>query len=145
MYNHVILPLLVDPRSDNNNNLYLFEDSETKLVLTPKLPKLPDLDTTGNYYVNVLNKIKTDTGRIWKLRINKSDTFKISTSVSGKSYSGFLPASLFMVLNEIAFSDYNLINNGKPLMYADWQGHYTNKYWYDSSIDPDTLTTPGGI
>lgn len=131
MYQHVIIPL--QGNVDSNATLFLFESIDTLLNFKPRLPQLPDNNGT-TWYSEFLGS------KTWKVRINKSDTFMNDSSLmSSYDYKQILPASLFLVLNNIHFNTYNLANS-KPILLDEGYGYYN-----DGSIWKAGTTTPGGI
>ena len=131
MYQHVILPL--QGGDDSNTTLFLFESTDTLLNFKPRLPQLPDNIGTTQYSQFLGSKT-------WKVRINELDTFMNDSSLMGsKDYKQILPASLFLVLNDLHFNTYN-ISNSKPILLDE--GY---RYYEDGSIWKVGTTTPGGI
>ena len=62
-----------------------------------------------------------------------------SSLMGSYDYKQILPASLFLVLNDIHFKTHNL-SNSKPILLDEGYGYYN-----DGSVWKTGTTTPGGI
>ena len=133
-YSHVTLPLAGDPNGEKASTLYLFQDSNTDLLLG-RLPQLPQKNTTHQDYYTFLKQQQ------YVMQINKSKQFNNSSVMTNADYKQILPTSLFLVLNNFGFKNIKSIDRWQaPILLNEGYTYRLNHSYFNP-----TEATPGGI